>query len=105
MRVFLIFPFRVHADTMATSLTNPTPTECLFNWAEKNYPALFAPAGSTQSLTVYSYRYYSTTNAYLGVNSVNNHVYYLSSEGVLQDVGPLSDWSPRSLSDFKRLLA
>jgi exo-beta-1,3-glucanase (GH17 family) len=41
-------------------------TECLFNWAEINYPTLLAPAGSpTAAWTVYTYRYYSATNAYL----------------------------------------
>ena len=72
-------------------------TECLFNWAEKNYSSLLAPSGSaTKIWTVYTYRYYAETNAYLGVNSVNNHLYYLGSDGVLQDVGSLADWAPKA---------
>ena len=71
----------------------PPPTECLFNWAEINYPTLFVPAGSpTLVSSGYTYRYYSATQAYLGVSSVDNHVYYLGPDGNLQDVGPLSDW-------------
>jgi photosystem II stability/assembly factor-like uncharacterized protein len=70
-----------------------TPTECLFNWAEKTYPALFAPAGSpTAAWTVYTYRHYPATNSYLGVSSIDNHVYFMGTDGYLQDEGPLSDW-------------
>ena len=74
-----------------------TPTACLFNWAEGNYPALFAPAGSpTATEAVYTYRHYSATNAYLGVSSINNNVYYLGPNGKLQDVGPTSYWLPKA---------
>jgi alkaline phosphatase len=71
-----------------------TPQEqCLFNWAEKAYPSLFAPAGaSSQVQAPYTYRYYEKTNAYVAVSSSNNHVYYLGSAGVLQDQGELSGW-------------
>jgi hypothetical protein len=70
-------------------------TDCLFNWAEINYPSLFAPAGApTSVLTVYIYRHYSATNAYLGVSSTDNHVYYMGSDGSLQDEGALSYWLP-----------
>ena len=56
----------------------PDPNaECLFNWAEKQYSSLFVPSGSTSAFwNVYTYRHYPTTNAYLGVSSVDNHVYY-----------------------------
>lgn len=81
--------------TLVSAGTSPT-TECLFNWAEKNYPTLFSPAGSpTSALSVYTYRYYSATNAYLGVSSLNNHLYYLgAANNGLLDAGPLSYWLP-----------
>lgn len=68
--------------------------ECLFNWAEKKYPTLFAPTGnSTQFSTVYTYyRNYSATNTFLGVSPANNHVYYSAENGSMQDEGPLSNW-------------
>jgi hypothetical protein len=77
--------------------TPPTlpPSDCLFNWAERNYPDLFAPVGSATAVwSVYNYRYYSATNAYLGVSTTDNHVYYQGLDGVLQDEGPLSKWLP-----------
>ncbi len=74
-----------------------TPTECLFMWAEKNYPSLFAPSGSASAnWPVYHYRYYSATNAYLAVSSVDNHVYYIGSDGILQNAGPTSYWLPQA---------
>jgi len=75
----------------------PPPPECLFNWAERNYPGLFAPAGfPTAVWSVYTYRYYSSTLAYLGVSSVDTHVYYRGPDGNMQDVGPLAEWTPKA---------
>ena len=87
---FLVIPSIVRAD-------QATQTECLFNWAETNYPALFAPAGSSTAVfTPYAYRHYTATNAYLGVSSVDSHVYYEGPDGNLQDEGLLSDWLPKA---------
>ena len=70
-------------------------TECLFNWAEKNYSNRFSPTGySTKIWSIYTYRYYSATNAYLAVSSVDNHVYYKDADGKLQDEGHISYWLP-----------
>jgi hypothetical protein len=78
----------------ASQTSSANPTECLFNWAEIFYPALFSPAGSpTAAYGVYTNRYYSTTQAYLGVSSIDNHVYYQGSDGKPQDVGPQSYWN------------
>lgn len=76
--------------------TPPSPNDCLFNWAESNYPSLFAPASTTVISGIYTYRYYSATKDYLGVSSADNHVYYLGSNGVLQDEGPTSYWFPQA---------
>jgi hypothetical protein len=66
--------------------------DCIFAWAEKNYPALFPQAAQSQSAPPYYYRFYSTTNTYLGVSSVDDHIYYLGANG-LQDVGPRTQWA------------
>ena len=71
-------------------------TECLFGWAEKHYPALFAPSlPYTKVLHPYTYRYYAATNAYLGVSSIDHHVYYLGPDRMMRDEGPLADWLPK----------
>ena len=68
--------------------------ECFFNQAERYYSSLFSPTGSPTAVwSVYIFRYYSATNAYLAVSSVDNHVYYLGPDGQLRDEGPLSYWS------------
>ena len=67
--------------------------ECLFNWAEITYPALFAPAGAvSQTGPLYTYRRYSATNTYVGVSTSDAHVYYQDAQGKRQDEGPLSYW-------------
>lgn len=71
-----------------------SPTECLFAWAEKNYPSLFSPAAATANWSVYTYRYYSATQMYLGVSSADSHVYYIGADGILRDAGPSSYWLP-----------
>jgi hypothetical protein len=75
----------------ASAYTNPS--DCVFSWAERTYPTLFAPPTASTSGPLY-YRYYSQTKAYLFVFSATDHLYYfgpLSSNTVL-DVGSLSTW-------------
>ena len=71
----------------------PNSLECLLNWAEYAYANLFSPAGAiSQFQSPYTYRYYRNTNSYVGASLINNHVYYLRPDGVLEDVGDLSGW-------------
>jgi hypothetical protein len=73
----------------------PSSSDCLFNWAERNYANLFAPAGAVSTtLAPYYYRYYPQTNAYLATSSTDNHVDYLGplSNYSILDVGALSGW-------------
>ncbi|MDD5321201.1 MAG: PQQ-binding-like beta-propeller repeat protein [Methylococcales bacterium] len=88
-----VFVTKLHAIGQPDIVVSPT--DCLFNWAEKNYPTLFAPSGApTQVWPPYNYRYYSATNAYLGISSVDNHVYYMGPDGKLQNEGSQSYWLP-----------
>ncbi len=71
----------------------PNSLECLLNWAENVYSNLFSPAGAiSQFQSPYTYRYYRNTNSSVGASLINNHVYYLRPDGVLEDVGDLSGW-------------
>lgn len=70
----------------------PRTTECLFNWAQANYPTLFAPAAATAFTGNYVFRYYATTNAYLGIDVTDQNVYYLPAGGALQNQGPKAGW-------------
>lgn len=82
----------VYAYTYAVSIS---PSDCLFNYAEKTYPTYFAPAGASSARALdYYYRYYSTTDAYLGVAGRDNHFYYYGplSGTALADLGAVSGW-------------
>ncbi len=86
-------PISIWLPTAGCGSPVAPPVECLFNWAEQTYPGLFAPANSTTATwSNYTYRYYSGTNAYLGVSSTDNHIYYLGQDGVFQDEGDMSKW-------------
>jgi hypothetical protein len=67
--------------------------ECLFNWAEKQYPELFKPeiAGTpTELFEEYAYRFYSNSNVYLGFFQ-NKKIHLLEAnkaEGIV-DVGDI----------------
>ena len=79
-------------DVKVTAIPAST-ADCLFNWAEKNYPQLFSPAGATsQTWKSFYYRYYSDTNSRVGVSSTDNHVYYAGSDGIQLDQGDSSTW-------------
>jgi glucose/arabinose dehydrogenase len=80
---------------VSTVPASNSESECLFNWAERNYSGLFAPADMvSHTFAPYYFRYYRQTNAYLGTSSADNHVYYFGpfSDYSLLDVGALSDW-------------
>ena len=79
--------------------SNSGVSDCVFNWAERVYPKLFAPARAvSQTLAPYYYRYYAGTNAYLGTSFADNHLYYLgpATENTLFDAGALSNWRTKA---------
>lgn len=72
---------------------NPAPADCLFDWAERAYPQLFAPTGRVSaSFSPYYYRYYPETGNYLASSSADAHVWILgpASGGRLLDAGPIA---------------
>jgi len=73
------------ADTNAKS-------DCLFDWAESSYSALFSPKAASMSFGPYYLRHYTGTNAYLAVTS-GSLVYLgpLSGDQIL-DLGLASTW-------------
>ncbi len=69
--------------------STPTPADCLFNWAEKNYSQYFSPAGGAAKTSgEYYYRSYAG-NIYLATSSKDNHLYYLIG-GKLGDAGAVA---------------
>lgn len=77
--------------------------DCLLGWAETQYAAFFAPRNArSQTLNAYYYRHYPQTGTYLGISAANEHVYVLEGNGVLTDIGPLSQWLTVSRCQGKR---
>ncbi|MBS0497108.1 MAG: amidohydrolase family protein [Proteobacteria bacterium] len=72
--------------------------DCFLTWAEGKYPELLSPAGAATVVSgLYSYRYYSKNQIYVGVAATDNHVYFMKqADGLLQDEGPLANWLPVS---------
>jgi len=66
--------------------------ECVLNWAQTFYPNLFSPwVTGVQLSSPYTFRYYPDTNAYVGISSADNHVYYRGPDDITpQDIGDLS---------------
>lgn len=70
-------------------------SNCLFNWAEKNYAQYFQPASATSATYApYYYRYYSGTGNYLAVSSADKHVWVLGPGfgNSLLDVGAVTNF-------------
>lgn len=71
--------------------------DSFFNWAEKAAASIFAPAGqSTITQSGYALRYYSGTQAYLGVRLADGRVLYS---------GPMSGGYGLEIGDFATFLA
>ena len=86
-------------STYATVLAVPTNAEadCLFNWGEDRYPVDFVPRRPASLVSApYYYRYYATTQVYLGVSSADNHLYHLDARGVMTDLGLAATWSAQA---------
>lgn len=82
---------------VATVAAAPAPAaspaaDCLFNWAETQYPTLFAPSGgSAQVEGNYYYRAYATSGSHLGV--ANGRVWMTSAAAAdVADLGALTEW-------------
>lgn len=67
------------------------PTE-LFNYAEKQYAALFPTHALNQALPPYTYRQYPATGNYLGVASGTVYLLGPASGGAILPVGQVSDF-------------
>ena len=83
------------SETIRVAEGDMTHSDCLFDWAENNFAGLFSPVqgvANSQTFPPYYFRYYSGTNAYLGISSMDNHIYYLPASGEIMDVGHADNW-------------
>jgi len=92
--VSLVLLIAVASNVFATN----TEDECFFTWAEQSYPTFLAPASSpSQTSSPYYYRYYSTTNSYLGISFDDQHLYFLTGDdNQMTDLGLYETWKTQS---------
>lgn len=77
-------------DVKVSALGTPA-SDCLLNAQENAHPDLLPATGApSQSVTTYYYRGYSRTNSYLGISSADNHLYYVGTNGKMQDQGAVA---------------
>lgn len=75
-------------------------TDCLLNWGEDALPALLSPKRSgSRTVSPFYYRYYATTNTYLGMSTSNNHLYFVDGKTPTQvnDLGLASKYVDQAL--------
>lgn len=86
-----------------TPVTVLPQVDCLLAWAEQNYPGLFAPRNpASQTLYTFYYRHYPQTGTYLGISAADENVYVMEGNGIISNVGALSQWLQVSRCQPKR---
>lgn len=70
----------------------PTPDEFM-NWAERQFPGLFAPYATSQTSNGLVYRYYSGTQTYLGVLGSDVLVLGPATDNTVRHAGTLSSFA------------
>jgi uncharacterized repeat protein (TIGR02543 family) len=81
------------AKTVKASFTAQNPSDCIFDWAERDFPQYFSPAkASSAYYQNYYYRYYAATGVYLATN--DNILWALGppTRNVLLNLGPMSNF-------------
>jgi hypothetical protein len=81
------------AKTVKVGFVAQNPSDCIFDWAERDFPQYFAPAkASSAYYQNYYYRYYATTGVYLATN--DNILWALGppTGNALLSLGPMSNF-------------
>lgn len=89
-KLFMLAPLLSLSASAVAAGASTTSADCLFNWAEKTYPALFSPASSSQALGNYYFRAYAGTKNFLALANDSQHFLYVGAG--LADLGNISDW-------------
>jgi hypothetical protein len=81
------------AKTVKAGFVAQNPSDCIFDWAERDFPQYFAPAkASSAYYQNFYYRYYATTGVYLATN--DNILWALGppTGNALLSLGPMSNF-------------
>jgi hypothetical protein len=81
------------ADWLPLSGCMPPPTDCLFDWAEQAFPALFPPGTATTVIGFdETYRAYPQADSLLTLSSRDNHIWYRIGKA-WADAGSYAYWT------------
>ncbi len=86
-------------NDIAVYIAKPTTTDAdrIFNWGQATYPTLLTPVTTSEVAAGYYYRFYFTTNFYVGIK--NGELFDLDGNtGTLGDLGPVSQWLSSAIS-------
>jgi hypothetical protein len=81
------------AKTVKAGFAAQNPSDCIFDWAERDFPQFFSPAKASSAVYQnFYYRYYATTGVYLATN--DNVLWALGppTGNALLSLGPMSNF-------------
>lgn len=74
--------------TASANDLNRPQVNCLFDFAEDQFPTLLAPRRpATQTLSVYSYRHYPAVSSYLAYSASDAHLWFVNGSNSPVDLG------------------
>ncbi|OYT93578.1 MAG: hypothetical protein CFE43_02295 [Burkholderiales bacterium PBB3] len=82
------------ASLVAPNSLNEVEFNCLFDWAEDQFPANLLPRRpATQTLSPYRYRNYTAQNMFVAYSAGDAHLYFLAAPAPVVDLGLAAGWS------------
>jgi alpha-tubulin suppressor-like RCC1 family protein len=82
------------ASLVAPNSLNEVEFNCLFDWAEDQFPASLQPRRpATQTLSPYRYRSYTAQNMFVAYSAGDAHLYFLAAPAPVVDLGLAAGWS------------
>ena len=78
----------------APNSLNEVEFNCLFDWAEDQYPTALLPRRiATETLSPYRYRSYASQSVFVAYSASDAHLYFLAPPSPVVDLGLASGWS------------
>ena len=90
----LVAPSCTLASLVAPNSLNEVEFNCLFDWAEDQFPATLLPRRpATQALSPYRYRNYAAQNMFIAYSAGDARLYFLAPPAPVVDLGLAAGWS------------
>jgi len=76
--------------------------DMLFDWAQRAFPALFPGAAQAGVFEGYRYRYYPSTQTYLGIRDGQIYLYQPAQSPVIQPIASMATYLPQAQAELGR---